>query len=145
MARKKCKVRKSRSRGTVSLSGCLPLLGVAVLPLFAGMLIYSAAEKSGWVAYAVYGIFTAMSILLILSFNWKIDFDDNGFTYRNIFRISQRYRYSEITHICGKGDLFIFVGRRILTVDNMALNRRSFQRMLHLHARQAYRNRNTKT
>lgn len=127
------------SRGTVSMSACLPMLGVAELPLFGGMLIYSIVTNDGLAAYTVYGALTAIGVLLILSVNWKIEFDDNGFTYRTILRRSRRYRWCDITKICGTDDIFIFVGKRILTVDAAALNRRPFLRMLRLHARHAYR------
>ena len=80
-------------------------------------------EYTGKSSLGNYRCRTAVSAAcsLLLTANWKITYDAVGFTYRNYFRQVRYYHYSEITKICRKNDSYIYIGRKRITIDTMAL------------------------
>ena len=145
MARGKHKIRRGRlaERGTVSISGCAAAVGAAGLIFFTAVLLLSIRTASGIADILIFSGFDALSLLLLLSANWRIDFDSNGFTHRNLLRISRRYSWSDVTKIRllrsgTETDTLICAGRRHILVDSFALGRHPFLRLLRIRCPKQY-------
>ena len=118
-SKKKRQKHKYKLKGTVTISPIAFLIGLIGLPFFAFLFVMGLKESDLWTR-CIFGSFLLMDIYLILSVNWKIDYDSNGFTYRNIFRISRYYRYSDITRIYIDKDSWIEINGKKIRIDNMA-------------------------
>ena len=112
------KKQKYKLKGTVTISPEAFLIGLIGLPFFIFLLVMSLKESIWMIGLSV--CFVLMDIFLILTINWKITYDSNGFTYRNIFRISKYYHYSEVTKIYIDRDSYIAIGRKKIHIESMA-------------------------
>ncbi len=114
------KQQKYRYRGEVIISPVAWITGLICLPFMTWLLTASILEKVLW-EIIVAGLLFLLPVSLLLTANWKITYDAVGFTYRNYFRQVRYYHYSEITKICRKNDSYIYIGRKRITIDTMAL------------------------
>lgn len=149
MARKR-KVKRLRQsylaeRGELTLGACVPCCGAVTLPLFAVLTGIGIAGGEDWPLCAVGGVLAALSVLMLMTLNWKITFDSNGFTHRSLLRKTRRYTWSDVTkikqHRTPDGyDTVICCGKRRILVDAWALNRQPFLRLLRLRCRGKFLN-----
>lgn len=128
----------SRGRVTHSIEGLI--VGVLGLPVFAVLLGVSLWADGGILAGIVFGLLSLACVVLILSVvNWRIDFDEQGFTFRDLLRISHSYRYADITRISEGRETMITVGWRRIILDREAWHGAAFLNQAKLRAPQAKR------
>ncbi len=130
------KRQKYQYRGEVTISPLAWIVGLISLPFLLFLLIASIREGVFWeILFSC--LFLLMPVYLILSINWKITYDAVGFTYRNFFRISRYYKYSEITKIFEDKNSCIYIGRKKIAVDSTATGDFQFMQWVKRHARKA--------
>ncbi len=92
---------------------------VGSVPWIAISIIVIIIKESIWfilffAAFSFLGIF-----LLLMYINWRIYFDDEGFTVKNIFGFQRRYSYSDVTAIRETRDgTYIYMGKRHTSVGH---------------------------
>lgn len=124
--------------GTVKLPVFYLIIGILTLPFFAFLCIMGLRESIGFAI--VGGVLTILSLAIItVSVNWRITFDPVGFTYRNFFRISRHYSYDEVTAIRFDKTAIIYIGKKIISIEELYDNRNAFLHSLKIHARHARR------
>lgn len=117
--------RKQPEIGTVTISAIIPFLGALGLILFLIPTIISLV-KASWGLAAIFGVFDLFGIAMLLTANWRIEYNSFSFTHRNCFRVSRRYTYDQITAIHRDGDSTIRIGRKRIHIDFMADNGKKF-------------------
>lgn len=71
--------------------------------LFFGLLLGGATCLAGQpaIGLVLFGLFALLSVLgLCIQYNCRIVYDAQGFTWRNVLRISRHYSYEEVTGLC---------------------------------------------
>lgn len=127
--------------GTVKMNVIVPIIGIVGSLFFGTILIISACSNGTLFTNLVFGIFFLLGTIMVLTLNQKIDYTPLGFSYRDMFRITHNYEYSQIKKISYGKDSWIKVGYRIILIDSMAVNGKKFVRI----AMQYSSNANTKT
>lgn len=123
--------------GTVLISPVVPIIGVIFLLIFGIILLISLCTGAGTGVCIILGIFCIMSLLMILTANQKIEYSQEGFTYRDIIRITHKYDYSQVKKIRYSTDVTIYAGHRIILIDSMADNGRKFARIAMQYSKNA--------
>ena len=100
-------------------------MGLCCLPLSVLLLTLSLKEAVLW-EIILSGLFLLISFYLLLRRNWKITYDAEGFSYRNIFGITRNYKYCQITKIRPEESNLIHIGRKKILIDNTADGRTRF-------------------
>ena len=130
------KRQKYQYHGEVTISPLAWIVGLICLPFLLFLLIMSIRDgESGLIVLC--SLFLLMPVWMILSINWKITYDAVGFTYRNFFRISRYYKYSEITKVFEDTNSCIYIGRKKIAIDSMTNGRFQFMQWVKRHARKA--------
>ncbi len=125
------KKKKYIEKGTVTNTAWIA--GMLTLPFF--LLLMILCKELSFRLLMV--VFVLLSCYLILTINWKIDYDSNGFTYRNIFRKSVHYRYSEITRIRKNITSTIYIGKKKIHIESSFSGDKNFLAVAVSHAKQA--------
>lgn len=115
--------------GTVKMNILVPLIGIIDSLFFGIILIISVCGNGNLFTNFVFGGFFLLGIIMILTLNQKIDYTPLGFSYRDMFRITHKYEYSQIKKISYGKDSWIKVGHRIILIDSMAVNGKKFVRI----------------
>lgn len=138
MARKKKRhpKRKPVQTGTVTMSLIVPFIGGIGMIGFMIPLVLSLI-KAAWGGAAFFGAMDLLSIAMLLTVNWRIEYNSFCFTYRNCLRISRRYTYDQITAIHRDRDSSIRIGRKRIHIDFMADNGKKFLNVAMQHAKHA--------
>ncbi|MBE6876934.1 MAG: hypothetical protein E7496_09520 [Ruminococcus sp.] len=139
MKKKKSRHRKQQKyqfRGELSMPWIAPAVGGLSLLFCLVMMILSIRDKQ-FSLIIIFSLFAMLGVFLILTVNWKITYDSNGFTYRNYLRQSKYYRYSEITKIYRDKTSCIYIGRKKIKIDSMVAGDYLFLTHLELHTPQA--------
>lgn len=123
--------------GTVKMNVIVPFIGIIGLLFFGIVLILSVCNNAGFLSILIFGFFLLLSLLMTLTLNQKIDYTPLGFSYRDMFRITHEYNYSQIKKISYGKDSYITVGHRIILIDPMAVNGRKFVRIAMQHSKNA--------
>lgn len=101
------------SSPTVGLVLCIACIAFGVL-CFTG-------EKSTITGACICFIFALLSLCLFIhSVNFRIEYNDEGFTVRNFFRKKRHFSYADITEINMSGShksFLLFMGKHHLSVD----------------------------
>ena len=114
------------------------IIGILTLPFFVFLCIMGLRESIGLAA--VGGTLSLLSLaIIIVSLNWRINFDASGFTYRNFFCISRHYTYDKVTAIRFDKTVIIHIGKKKISVEESYDNRSAFLHSLKLYARNAKR------
>ncbi len=140
MSRKKAKkiYHHYPKSGTVKPPLFYLIVGIVTLPFFVFLLIMGLRESGGLAIVA--GALSLLSLaIIIVSVNWRIDFNPVGFTYRNFFRISRHYSYDEVTAIRFDKTAIVYIGKKKISVEESYDNRSAFLHSLKMHARHAKR------
>ena len=136
MKKKKKSHRRKRQKyqyhGEVTMPWIAPAVGGINLLFCLVMMILSIRDKQ-FSLIIIFILFAMLGVFLILTVNWKITYDSNGFTYRNYLRQSKYYRYSEITKIYRDKTSCIYIGRKKITIDSMVAGDYLFLTHLELH------------
>lgn len=119
--------------GTVTISIIAPMIGGIGLILFMIPTILCLIQAE-WGTAAVFGAFDLLCIALLLTVNWRIDYNHEGFTYRNYFRISRHYTYDQITAVRRDKDSVIRIGHKRIRIDQMADHGEQFLNVVSRHA-----------
>ena len=66
--------------------------------------------------------------LIMYALNWKVVIEEDGFTFRNMFRKTCKFSYSEITALkrIKIGGYKIYVGKKRITVDYYIVGHKEF-------------------
>lgn len=123
--------------GTVRINVIVPFIGIIGSLFFGIVLILSFFNRAEFLTILIFGIFLLLSLIMTLTANQKIDYTPLGFYYRDMFRITHEYNYSQIKKISYGKDSFITVGYRIILIDSMAANSRKFVRIAMQYSRNA--------
>ncbi len=123
------KNKPSKQCGTVKILWIIPFVGVIAFVLFFLLLIASIIFADDILLTCLSIIFCVISVLMILTFNQRIDYTPKGFLYQNLFRHKHYYTYSQITKIRYSKDIKIYIGRKIILIDSMAVNGKKFARI----------------
>lgn len=140
MSRKKAKkiYHHYPKSGTVKPPVFYLIIGILTLPFFVFLLIMGLHESGGLAIVA--GALSLLSLaIIIVSVNWRIDFDPVSFTYRNFFRISRHYFYDDVTAIRFDKTTIIYIGKKKISVEELYDNRAAFLHSLKIRARHAER------
>ncbi len=111
--------------GTLTPSPYTWGMGLCCLPMSVILLILSVKDAVLW-EIVLSGAFLLISCYLLLRRNWKITYDAEGFSYRNIFGITTKYQYSQITGIDAENSNLICIGRKRILIDSTADGRTRF-------------------
>ena len=92
----------------------LPLLGGGIFAIPTTLIFLEGVS----VEILVPGTMLLLSVGLLMYFlHWRIKFNDNQFTYRNMFMYSSTYKYTEITDVRkDRGDTIIHIKRKRIRV-----------------------------
>jgi len=123
--------------GTVKMNILVPLIGIICSLFFGIILILSVCDNGSLFTNLVFGGFFLIGIIMILTLNQKIEYTPLGFSYRDMFRITHNYEYSQIKKISYGKDSWINVGHRIILIDSMAVNGRKFVRIAMQYSKNA--------
>lgn len=123
--------------GVVRMSLLVPVIGGVAFTAFAVLLVIAVRDNSDALLCAVLGALCLMSLLMILTINQRIDYTPMGFTYRDMFRITHKYSYSQVKKIRYSKDVILHVGHRIIIIDSMAVNGRKFARIAGQYSKNA--------
>lgn len=115
--------------GTVKMNVIVPFIGIIGLLFFGIILIVSVCSHADISSILIFGFFLLLSLMMTLTLNQKIEYTPIGFSYRDMFRITHNYDYSQIKKISYGKDSWITVGHRIILIDSMAVNGRKFVRV----------------
>lgn len=115
--------------GTVKMDLMVPIIGIICSLFFGIILIISICNNGTLFSNCVFGGLLLLGIIMILTLNQKINYTPLGFSYRDMFRITHSYEYSQIKKISYGKDSWIIVGHRIILIDSMAVNGRKFVRI----------------
>lgn len=118
-------------------SRAIAVIGLVCALIFSVVTIVAAINNAGVFACIVFGIFAMLGIMLILTVNQRVDYTDNGFTYRDMLRITHRYEYSQVKKIRYGGNLIVTVGKKLILIDENAFNIDGFAKELIQHSENA--------
>ena len=111
-------------------SRAVAVIGLVCALIFGVAVIAAAISNAGAFACIIFGIFAMLGVMLILTVNQRVDYTDNGFTYRDMLRLTHRYEYSQVKKIRYGGDLIVTVGKRLILIDENAFNIDGFAKEL---------------
>lgn len=123
--------------GTVKMNIMVPIIGIIGLVFFGILLVISLYSKAGTGTCIIFGFFCLMSLFMILTVNQKIEYSPSDFTYRDMFGISRKYEYSQVKKIKYGKDVSIYVGHRIILIDELADNGKKFARIAMQYSKNA--------
>ena len=105
--------------GEVRLPKWMMGIGIVGGGFFLALLVWSGLRDGGLLSYVVFGVLTLLSASLIIApLTEKLTYDPEGFTYRNFFGVSRRYRYTEITDLTvGANNISIYCGDRAVRLS----------------------------
>ncbi len=108
----------------------LPLLIIGLigsLPWIAAAILTAVFDQSIWFT-VFFGAFSLLGLFLILVYiNWRIYFDDHGFTVKSILGIKHRYSYHDVTATRETKDgTYIYMGKKRTSVGKLDIGGKSF-------------------
>ncbi len=115
-------------KGKVVLPPFLAIIGIIGSVPFIVAAAYTAfAVKSIW-ATVFFLAFSMLGLSLVVAYtNCRITYDDEGFTHKSFFGITRHYKYEDITAVKhGTHEDFIYIGKRRLMVDELAIGADDF-------------------
>lgn len=111
---------------TVTLPALMAGIGVIGVVTFAVLAVWSY-EEEGLGTALLFLSFVLLSAWLIVAYiNCRITYDEHGFTVKNFFGITRGYTYDEITWYKGTRDIKLYVGGRVVRIDEMAVGKTEF-------------------
>ena len=130
---------KPQTKHSVSLPKFVGWIGCGGL-IAAWVAVVLAARQGQLGAALVFALLSFLGITLILAYrNCRIDYDGTRFTVKAFWGRRHTYTYRDVTAIQGWSvDVRIFLGRRVVRVDQLAEGGREFTRLV----RREYRRHN---
>lgn len=119
--------KKVRNENRVCFPTYFGIIGI-VFSLFCGLGVYFTVKLGAPIIITIIaGAFLLPGLAMIIVWlNKRIDFDEEGFTYRSFWRIKKRYTYEQITSYWGDGSYSFFVGDKKIKVDMIMCNSKEF-------------------
>ena len=116
-----------KSYNTVRLPKFNVIIGIIGLIFFVGSMIISyIMEAALWITLCILFFVLLNIIIIVMSHNWRITYDDQFFSVRNYFGVSKNYSYNQITSIQSGLDTTIIVGEKKITIDQIAIGAGEF-------------------
>lgn len=121
------KNKKVKSENKVYFPTYFGVIGI-VFSLLCGLGVYFTVKLGAPIIITIIaGTFLLPGLAMIIVWlNKRIDFDEEGFTYRSFWRIKKRYTYEQITSYWGDGSYSFFVRDKKIKVDMIMCNSREF-------------------
>ena len=116
-----------KNENIVRLPKFTVIIGIIGLLFFAGAMIFSYSRGAAlWVTLGLLFFVLLNLIVIIMTLNWRIAYDDRSFTVRNYFGVSKKYSYDQITGIQRGLDTTIIVRGKRITIDQIAIGAGEF-------------------
>ena len=125
---------------TVVLPRFNAILGIICSLLFLAPVVYifHGDDVGMYFCALVFILFWALGIFLVIGYiNYRIEYNNDGFTHKNSFGKTTSAQYRELTAYRGETrDVKLFIGKDAITVDSFAINSQEFVEL----AKRRYKN-----
>lgn len=104
--------------------------------LLGGLACWAGQPSAGLVLFLLFGLLALPG--LCMQYNCRLTYDEEGFVWRNLCRISRWYSYEEVTGVYSS-PLRVVVelnGKKRLDFDESWINRQDFAKAIHKHRSQ---------
>lgn len=119
---------------TVALPALMAVIGGIAGVFFGGLTVWAAMDDAGIFERSVFLLFALLGVGMVLAYvNCRIHYDKQGFTVKNLWGITRSYTYDDITWLKGTKDVKLYVGERVVRIDEMAVGKTEF--LCHAEAR----------
>ena len=114
--------------GKVSMPKYAAILGAICFVIFLIFtVIVFCTELSPWMTLLPIGLALVSALFIPLYINYRITYDNNGFTFRNLFRITHTFAYEDVTAIRENYyESFLYMGKHRISVDRYAVGGQEF-------------------
>ncbi len=134
--------RRRSDRGRVYLPSIFAFIGAFCGGFFIAFTVWAAlSEESPWIALCFLGAVLLCGVLSMTHLNCRVTYDDECFTSKNFWGFKRTFSYTDITGIRERpslSDSLLYVGRRRVVVETLAVGGIEFER----HLRKRYRSLN---
>ena len=118
---------KSPKGQTVALPALMAVIGGIALAFFGGLTVWAYVDGAGIFELSVFVFFALLGGGMVMAYiNCRISYDERGFTATNFWGITRSYTYDEITWLKGYKDVKLYVGNRVVRVDEIAVGKTEF-------------------
>ena len=112
---------------TVTMPALLAWIGGIAVLFFGAMAVWAFMDGGDPFALSVFAAFMLLGVSLIMAYiNCRITYDEKGFTVTNFWGITRTYTYDDITRLKGTKDVKLYVGERVVRIDDMAVGKTQF-------------------
>ena len=106
------------------------LVSISQVAFFAVFMIVPTVDNENrelpWIllmAFTFGLVFFVGVFIILLRVNWRVEIQEDGFTYRNLFRVTKRYSFDEITERDFGATFRYFKGKKkVLTISKLQPN-----------------------
>lgn len=121
------RLKEKENKNTLYLPAFVTMVGIFCSLIFTVISIIVLATGRFTLCFVFLVFALLLSTLILAGRNSGIVYDVEHFTARNFLGIKHTYSYSDITAIQGHTkDIKLFVGRRVVRLDEMYVNRKQF-------------------
>ena len=118
---------KSPKGQTVALPALMAVIGGIALVFFGGLTVWAYMDGAEIFELSVFVFFALLGGAMVIAYiNCRISYDERGFTATNFWGITRSYTYDEITWLKGYKDVKLYVGDRVVRVDEIAIGKTEF-------------------
>lgn len=118
---------KPKEKGRVRFSKLFLVVGGIVFLFIFTFFIISTFLGEPWMSVVFFAFLLLPVSLLMLYFNFSIDYDRDGFYHRNFWGVRRYYHYKDITSgRRGVNAYYLRIGKRKLTVEILAVGSHDF-------------------
>lgn len=118
---------KSPRGQTVALPALMAVIGGIALVFFGGLTVWAYVDGAEIFELSVFVFFALLGGAMVIAYiNCRISYDERGFTATNFWGITRSYTYDEITWLKGYKDVNLYVGDRVVRVDEIAVGKTEF-------------------
>ncbi len=116
------------AENTVSLHKTVRVIGVVCVVFFMLLTVVMMLTADSIWALFIFLFFVLLGAILILAgVNWRVTYDEEGFTFRNAIGRQRRYSYRDVTGICGTNqNITLYMDSRKINFDEMAVGKYEF-------------------
>lgn len=122
--------KKENESNTVVLPKLPLIVGIicAVTCLVPAVIVLFLEMEDAIILSAFLAAFSLLGVALIIAYiNCRIVYGEDEFTYKTFFGIKKTVRYEDLTAFQGfKKDVKLFVGKRVIRIDELAINKSKF-------------------
>lgn len=118
---------KSPKGQTVALPALMAVIGWIDLVFFGGLTVWAYLDGAEIFELSVFVFFALLGGGMVIAYiNCRISYDERGFTATNFWGITRSYTYDEITWLKGTRDIKLYVGDRVVRIDELAVGKTEF-------------------